>query len=276
MNIFNEIIDWVNDKPLFWKKAIYFLLTKNNIEENDIDELANLCKIEIGLVKGESPEINLDSFKTTNRTNLNNNKVFITKIKNVQNIKALKEGEELSFEKEGLTVIYGDNGSGKSSYAGILKHICKTRGTFPKLSKNIYKDDSSDLPQKAEVEFVDNTGENKTIKLENNTIDSQELKVIDIFDSNSASHYIEDEDEVAFLPSGLLVLEKLAACCQKVEQKIKNEIDVLDRASYDMTHLLEPDTEVSSFMKWYPIFGQLDGHFKFAFITVSSHAAWSS
>ena len=40
---------------------------------------------------------------------------------------ALKEGERLTFGKTGLTVVYGDNGSGKSGYARILKKVCRAR-----------------------------------------------------------------------------------------------------------------------------------------------------
>lgn len=41
---------------------------------------------------------------------------------------ALKPGECLSIEKgNGITVVYGNNGSGKSGYARILKSACRTR-----------------------------------------------------------------------------------------------------------------------------------------------------
>lgn len=39
----------------------------------------------------------------------------------LSNVNALAPGERLTFGKTGLTVIYGDNGAGKSGYARVLK-----------------------------------------------------------------------------------------------------------------------------------------------------------
>jgi len=246
-NIFKEIINWVKTKPVFWQQAIYKLLTKNEINDNDLEELVKTCKIEAGILKEQIPIIDLDNLESL-LSSSSTNKITISKIKNIQNIKALKEGDELEFNDNGITVIYGDNGSGKSSYSGILKHVCKTRGFLPDLGKNLYNKESDTISQIAEVEYKINNTEIKTIKWQDYSVDSIDLKVVDIFDSGSANHYIENEDEVAFLPTGLVILEKLAKCCQKVEEKINLELDALNQKRYDYSHLFEPETEISKFL----------------------------
>lgn len=50
----------------------------------------------------------------------------------------------LEFATDGLTAVYGDNGSGKSSYAKILKNACLTRGETPKILPNIYEEERSE------------------------------------------------------------------------------------------------------------------------------------
>ncbi|GAB4249844.1 MAG: AAA family ATPase [Vicingaceae bacterium] len=247
-NIFTEIIDWVKSKPKFWQKAIYKLITQNSLNDYDIDELVEICKIEVGLIKKEVEEIDLDALKSAFNSTTSHDKITISKIKDVRNIKALKEGEELEFNENGITVIYGDNGSGKSSYSGILKHVCKTRGNLPNLGKNIYNSRSDDIPQKADVEYKSNDMEVKTIQWEDGVINGFDLKVVDVFDTDSANHYITNEDEVAFLPTGLIILEKLAICCQKVEIKLNSELKTLNLKRYDYSHLLEPETEISKFL----------------------------
>lgn len=246
-NIFSKIIDWVKTKPIFWQQAIYKLLTQNEINDNDIEEFVKTCKIEIGLLKEDIPIVELEDLKNSLSKSSTIN-ITLSKIKNVQNIKALKSGEELSFYEQGITVIYGDNGSGKSSYTGILKHVCKTRGSLPSLGRNIYDNESHNISQFAEVEYkVDNT-EIKTIRFENGSISSLDLKVVDVFDTYSAHHYIEDEDEIAFLPMGLIVLEELAKCCQRVEAKIRQEIGSYEQKRYDYSHLIDTETEVAKFL----------------------------
>ena len=245
-NIYTEIIDWVRTKPVFWQFAVYKLIMQNEIKD-DIEDLVKICKVEANLIEEELPDIDFSDLE--NSLSLSKKKIMISKIKNVKNIKALKEGEKLNFKDEGLTVIYGDNGSGKSSYTGILKHICKTRGDLPTLSKNLYKTSNSNSVQSAEVEYIVDDIDTKIVKLENNKIDKLDLKVIDVFDTNSANHYIEEEDEIAFLPSGVAILEKLAKCCQEVEKKINRELETLNNKKYDYSYLLEPETEVSSFLR---------------------------
>ena len=53
--------------------------------------------------------------------------VTLKAIHGAENVNALKPGEHLTFDKVGLTVVYGDNGSGKSGYARILKEACRAR-----------------------------------------------------------------------------------------------------------------------------------------------------
>ena len=68
-------------------------------------------------------------------------------------VNALADGEQLTFDKIGVTIIYGDNGSGKSGYARILKKVCRARS--PKadpILPNIYANASS-APPSATVEF---------------------------------------------------------------------------------------------------------------------------
>jgi len=247
-NIFIDIIDWAKSKPIFWQHAVYGILTKNVLEENDIVDLVKYCKIESGLINEKIPEVDLNTLKDTISKPGFDSEIIITKIKNVENIKALKKDEELIFNNKGITAIYGDNGSGKSSYVGILKHVCKTRGALPTITKNLFNSNSSKLSQKAEVEYIKN-GVTGAVEWKDNNISSSILKVVDVFDAHSANHYIDGEDEIAFIPSGLLVLEKLALCCKNVKQQIENEISDLENNVFNFSFLMEDETEVSKFLK---------------------------
>ena len=78
-------------------------------------------------------------------------------IHSVKNVNALKAGERLTFDKIGLTVVYGDNGSGKSGYARILKKVCRARTSSKddEILPNIYETKTGH--QEAVIDFsVDN------------------------------------------------------------------------------------------------------------------------
>jgi energy-coupling factor transporter ATP-binding protein EcfA2 len=53
--------------------------------------------------------------------------VSLTKMTEITGVNALVSDQELSFGAKGITIIYGDNGSGKSGYCRVLKHACRSR-----------------------------------------------------------------------------------------------------------------------------------------------------
>ena len=85
--------------------------------------------------------------------------VTLTAIEKVRHVNALAEGERLSFFQKGVTVVYGDNGSGKSGYIRILKQACRARSMKgEKVIPNIYGA-ASGTPQ-ARLLFTED-GENR-------------------------------------------------------------------------------------------------------------------
>jgi hypothetical protein len=57
----------------------------------------------------------------------NDEPVRLISIKGVANVNRLAENQELTFAPEGLTVVYGKNGSGESGYARILQSMVRAR-----------------------------------------------------------------------------------------------------------------------------------------------------
>ena len=51
--------------------------------------------------------------------------VRLVSIEKPEHVNALESKEPLTFELRGLTIIYGDNASGKSGYARLLKRIAR-------------------------------------------------------------------------------------------------------------------------------------------------------
>ncbi len=123
MPILNDIIDWVENKPIFWQVAIDRLIRNNELTDNDISELKEICKVGYGLSDFDFDEVDFDDLRDFANNATSSDDIILTKISNVDNINALSKTSELEFASNGLTLVYGDNGSGKSSYVSILKHI---------------------------------------------------------------------------------------------------------------------------------------------------------
>ena len=67
-----------------------------------------------------------------------------SKIEKPININALFNNAKLGFEKDGLSLVFGNNGSGKSSYARVLKKLCWSRHKQIDLKPNVYTGDTTE------------------------------------------------------------------------------------------------------------------------------------
>ena len=237
MPILNDIIDWVENKPVFWQIAVDRLIRNNKLTDNDISELKEICKVDYGLSDFDFDEVDFDDLRDFANNATSSDDIILSKISNVNNINALSKTSELEFASNGLTLVYGDNGSGKSSYVSILKHACNTRGNKPKINDNLYDPTCFGNDKKADIEYtVDGTNFN-TVNLINEVVNDSVLKSIDVFDTFSANHYIEGEDEIAFIPQGLSIVEKLAVCIKNVENELNAEFSNPALEKFDHTLL---------------------------------------
>ena len=224
MPILNDIIDWVENKPSFWQVAVDRLIRNNELTETDISEFKEICKIDFGLSEVVFNAVDYDDLRDFADNSANDEDIILSKITNIDNINALSKSSELEFAPSGLTIVYGDNGSGKSSYVSILKHSCNTRGLKPKINANLYDPSSSGIDKKADIEYTSDGINFTTVNLINETVSENTLKKIDVFDTFSANHYIEGEDEIAFIPQGLSIVEKLAEAVKNVEAQLTLEL----------------------------------------------------
>ena len=137
MNIYQIIIDWSKNRPLFWQDAICRIFQKQQLENDDLDQLTDILKKEVGLIDTDIAASIPDSDNVP-QSSPNSNAVKILGIHHPNNINALWSESELDFTPDGLTVIYGRNGSGKSGFAKILKKLCWSRDSKIELKKNVY------------------------------------------------------------------------------------------------------------------------------------------
>ena len=216
-----DILAWSADCPEWQRDALRRLCTKNALEEADFKRLTALCKSSgdggIPLAAGHIPDPQATTVAVTLRA-----------IHDVEHVNALKPGERLTFDKAGVTVVYGDNGSGKSGYARILKKVCRAR-TPPKgdrILPNIYS--AKPGSPTAVIDFAAN-GQNRSEKWTGGTPADPYLSSVSVFDSRTANVHVDEVNDVAYTPFPMRVLERLAEACQEVKKRINAEIAGLEQ-----------------------------------------------
>lgn len=244
MNIYQVIIDWSRNKPLFWKDAICRIFQKQQLENDDLDQLTDILKKEVGLIDTDIAASIPDSDNVP-QSSPNSNAVKILGIHHPNNINALWTESELDFMPDGLTVIYGRNGSGKSGYTKILKKLCWSRDSNIELKKNVYSTDDQQ-EQSVTIKYKENDTESSFDWHEgDNTIPA--LNNIYVFDSKCANIYLNNDTPTEYKPIGLDVLEQLTQICNSIRSKLDGEQRSLSAAK----PVLDVKYNETDIARWY-------------------------
>src|ERR1019366_437702 len=142
------------------------------------------------------------------------------------------------FGTSGLSVVYGDNSTGKSGYVRILKLACRARSKPKRILPNVFSNVAAG-PSEAVIGFkVGDKDDSYHWKVGQGG--SAILASVSVFDSACALHYVEEANDVAFRPFGLDLLDKLAAACTHLKRAFDQERILLLAAAKDFIDLRGP------------------------------------
>ena len=238
---FLDILHWSTGRPNWQRDALRRLILNDaSLTELDVDELYAVCiddtaafqpleakHIAPGSVEGEP--------------------IRLLSIKNPVGINALASDQNLKFAPAGLTVVYGDNGSGKSGYVRVLKHACRSRDSKIAILPDI--NEPKDTPQSAKVGYQRGATAAE-LDWSPEVADHPHLPSVSIFDAKSANTHLAGEHDVAYTPYPMAVLRALADTCDLLKMKIDLEIRTLksQRPEAIRSPSLDPNTAAGAFL----------------------------
>jgi energy-coupling factor transporter ATP-binding protein EcfA2 len=205
---------WFAERPQWLQVAAIRLLEQSELAEKDISELATLCQQE---ADGKLPKTTYP-FPASAFSQGASGTLRLCSISDVEGVNALAPKKPLEFGKGNITIIYGNNGAGKSGYVRLLKHICGARETGI-LHRNVYKPDSA--LQKACISF-EQDGVTKSHMWSGQGI-CEDLSSVDIFDTSFGKVFVSSEDEVSYEPPVLSFFSSLIVVCEKVASALDVE-----------------------------------------------------
>lgn len=215
-----KIVVWVKNKPVWWRHAIRLSLRDGELTPATLQEVYQTAKMEHGLLDKDTSYANAEIDIDTTGFGAESGEVTLKSISKVVNVGALAEGQILEFPKKGLTIVYGDNGAGKSGYSRILKHACLARGRLPEILGNVFEVSTEPSSAIISVE-VDRKRDDKPWNLK--CAPDTNLKSIRVFDGEVADNFVSDEDELGYKPLGLHLLEDLALAVDYVKRQVIEE-----------------------------------------------------
>lgn len=239
----NEIWDWTNRLPDWQSDLLRRLYEKGELNEVDKSEVIDNILVSVGLANRKVSISKLLKVQIPNKGA--NSEVKIESLSNLENISAIDRQSIMEFNTEGLTIIYGDNSAGKSSYARVLKQACRAADNNSKIHPNIYE------PQEkvgtVQINIVEKDRVRKTIYRDVNTPPEKLTSHFSIFDSECAKIYTEEENDVVFIPTELQIFNLLAVEQNRLKEIIIEEKEAMLKTIPNMSHINE-ETTVRKFL----------------------------
>ena len=213
-----EIVQWSVSRPMWQRDALQRLVTAETLTDADVDELTAICM-------GEAPARKALQASVVGEDPSSTKPISLHSIHDCVGVNALAPEQGLTFQPSGLTIIYGDNGSGKSGYVRVLKHACRTRDQKQKIIRDIA--DANQTPQSAKITICKAGVISDPFGWSPEGPRHPDLPSISIFDSRSANVHVEETNDVAYIPTSMHILAGLANACDKIKLRLDARLQAL-------------------------------------------------
>lgn len=206
------LYDWAIEEGKWATKLVDKIIAGECLSTEDENEIISIM---LSKEKSDRKAIKLDD---------NNDSFPITRLKSLHDIKGVNKlapAQTMNFDEK-LTVIYGDNGSGKTGYYRILKSVGTSidkRDHFQILS-NVFSEDNK---QEALIDYSDDR-KNDTLEWKNA---QESIPGVVVFDSNCASVSIDKNRKTNLKPKGFDYFNSISSAISTLNSRINTMITEL-------------------------------------------------
>lgn len=226
-----------------WQRdALRRLVLQGELTDEDISSLTEICKHAYGLAEQQKSESLADAHLPDRAAGTA--PVSLVSIFHHRGVNALAEDQTLNFAS-GLTVVYGDNGAGKTGYIRILKSACRARGQEHILGNVV----SGTSPLAPVVAIKYKVGNEREPREWTGNGEDEFVSRVSVFDTQCAAVYLTEKTDVAFRPFGLDLFDKLVKACKGVRTKLEGEQRALASSALTVIQAQIPEgTAVAKFL----------------------------
>lgn len=232
-------LDWLSKRPRWLQRAAVHLTGSRQLTESQLADLLELCLREASGGK-DLPRVEL---KDVLPSDVSRQEVLLTSIDEVSGFDALAPRSPLDLGSQRLTVIYGENGSGKSGYVRILKAACGARRV-----EALREDVFGSTPQKQSCRIhyaVDGAPITSNWTPAVGVVD--QLRGVSFFDSRLGRIVLTEENEVTYEPEVLTFLSDMVSVCDT----LRGHLDAKIQATPSQLPKLPPEYLATGGGAWY-------------------------
>jgi len=231
MTIESDIVAWGMTRP-GWQQAVLVALADG--QDYDAEAIKRLAD-EIIAGGGSAPTIGNLAVKSAVVE-----QVSLSAITDLQGVNALMGGQSLYFAPTGITVVYGDNGSGKSGYARLIKAMVNARHRS-EILPNVFEN----APIKPSGTLLYSVAGTEQALAFPGAPSTQLLKM-SFYDEHCGDEYLTRESSITYRPSALTLLDGLIQVCDSVRSELTNRINSNEANTLSLD--LSPGTPSADFV----------------------------
>lgn len=236
MTAYADIVQWAASRPWWQQQALVRLASGTPISGEGYEELAD------AVVKPDPATPSggwLNGIQQP--AEITSPAVRLRAIRDVSNVNRLATGETLTFAPTGITVVYGNNGSGKSGYARLVKALVHTRHQEMVLP-DIFSTGGGTQSACLEYEWG---GQSRTVLLSDAA--PAELQQVSFYDERCGDLYVTKEGEAVYRPSSLGLLDGLIEICDGVRRVLDMRLAANVQQTVSLP-ALDPETKAGSLL----------------------------
>lgn len=217
-NIYAELLELSKKFAPWQHEALRCLFKHGGISATAKSEIMQLLLVQAGLIPGPASLSGTPLAKEELPSPPEVGKrVVLNRISKLTNVNALKEDQAVHIGKH-LTIVYGENGSGKSGFARVMKRAFRARAVDDILP-NVYKASSGAMAS-ANFDIEENDEKRSELWRDDGT-SIKALGRFAVFDSKCARVYITDDSDLSFRPYGFDILQGLVQITDEVKADLQ-------------------------------------------------------
>ncbi|MGH2833820.1 MAG: hypothetical protein ACRDK2_13685, partial [Solirubrobacteraceae bacterium] len=211
------LVDWANEQDGWVRQLVDAVLERRDaIEGETLQEVFGHFLAENKLVE-QDPET-VPWLANTPQVGQTEPELTLGSLSDVRSVNALAGAQAIQFNPH-LTVFFGENGSGKSGYARILKQLSRSRTVQPILP-NVYGSESHGVPR-AHITY---TLEGSERSLEWNGEHVPELAQMAVFDDAAVRVHLDGDLSYLYTPGDLVLFPAVAMSINAVRAQLEVQI----------------------------------------------------
>lgn len=233
------LASWGNEKDE-WVRSVVGNVIQGGVAltEAQIEGAYELFRQEKGLEERTAPIVEPLAVDTT--VDETAPTLTITKLSEVQGVNALVPGGVIE-PHAGLTIIYGENGTGKTGYARIFKALAQSR-----TDEEVLGDVNASSTESASAKLNYTLGGTELELAWNGDHGVAPFTRMSIFDNPSVSYHVDGDLDYVYVPAALALFNHVSAAIRGVQDQINERIGALSGSTSGLLDRFPRESSVYS------------------------------